>query len=272
MVTKNIVLLFLIVAIVLGCATTHSSLGKRTSKGIELIAASESEVLSAAFEAISQKFPAAYIQKLSDYQTGFSWFHKPFLDKTTFKFKLLEGKGFTVDGVEVVGFSYSIDTIGSQFAVNARYVQPLIKEFKAILSKRSIGKVYVENVTYQRSYEQKLKLGKSGQADSKQHVVEATKEKFAVSQHWAVIVGVSEYHDSRIPALRYASNDARSFYEWIISPSGGRYSPSRVRALIDKDATGSNIKYALFDWLGQALDRNVNRKMTLCDNPILTPL
>jgi len=102
MVTKNIVHLLLIVATVSGCATTHSSLGKRTSKGIELIAASESEVLSAAFEAISRKFPAANINKLSGYQTGFSWFHQPILDRTTFKFNIAERKGVANDGLEVV--------------------------------------------------------------------------------------------------------------------------------------------------------------------------
>ena len=46
-----------------------------------------------------------------------------------------------------------------------------------------------------------------------------------VGANWAVLVGISQYCDTRIPPLRYAAADARSFYEWIISPQGGKYPP-----------------------------------------------
>ena len=75
----------------------------------------------------------------------------------------------------------------------------------------------------------------------------------AFSQRWAVIVGISNYSDSRIPSLRYASTDARSFYNWAISPHGGRYAPANVKLLLNKKATGRNIRDALYTWLKQAL-------------------
>jgi uncharacterized caspase-like protein len=75
--------------------------------------------------------------------------------------------------------------------------------------------------------------------------------------HWAVIIGVSNYKDTRIPSLRYASRDAESFYNWIVSTDKGKYSPSRVKLLLDKDATGQNIKHALFEWLNQVLEEDV---------------
>lgn len=78
-----------------------------------------------------------------------------------------------------------------------------------------------------------------------------------VSQRWAVIVGVSAYHDSRIPSLRYAAADAQSFYNWLTSPDGGRYPPSRIKLLVNEQATGSNIKEALFVWLKQALQEDM---------------
>jgi hypothetical protein len=78
-------------------------------------------------------------------------------------------------------------------------------------------------------------------------------QRHHVSQHWAVIVGVSDYHDSRIPSLRYAAADAQSFYNWLTSPDGGRYPPSRIKLLVNEQATGSNIKEALFVWLKQAI-------------------
>ena len=77
------------------------------------------------------------------------------------------------------------------------------------------------------------------------------------SKRWAVIIGISEYKDSRIPSLRYASADAKAFYNWIISPKGGQFSPSRVKLLLDKDSTTNEIKDALFVWLKQALEEDI---------------
>jgi len=85
-----------------------------------------------------------------------------------------------------------------------------------------------------------------------------SKNKMRVSsKRWAIIIGVSDYKDSRIPTLRYASRDAKSFYKWVISPDGGKYSPSMVKLLLDKDATGKNIRNALFIWLKQAIQEDV---------------
>lgn len=78
-----------------------------------------------------------------------------------------------------------------------------------------------------------------------------------IKSRWAVIIGVSDYQDSRIPSLRYASADAKAFYIWAISPNGGKYSPSRTKLLLDQQVTGIAIKEALFNWLGQALEEDV---------------
>jgi hypothetical protein len=76
-------------------------------------------------------------------------------------------------------------------------------------------------------------------------------------QRWALIVGISKYKDTRIPALRYAEADAQAFYEWLVSPDGGKYAPARVMLLLDEQATGQNIKNALFSWFQQALAEDV---------------
>jgi len=78
-----------------------------------------------------------------------------------------------------------------------------------------------------------------------------------LGQRWAVVIGISGYLDSRIPSLRYASNDAKSFYDWLISQNGGRYAPTRVTLLLDQNATGLNIKNALFSWLKKALEEDM---------------
>jgi uncharacterized caspase-like protein len=78
-----------------------------------------------------------------------------------------------------------------------------------------------------------------------------------LGQRWAVVVGVSTYEDSRIPSLRYAARDAQVFHDWLISPAGGRYAPSKVKLLLEKHATNDKIKDALFNWLKQAIEEDV---------------
>jgi len=76
-------------------------------------------------------------------------------------------------------------------------------------------------------------------------------------QHWAVIIGVSRYSDTRIQSLRYATADAKYFYHWLVSSKGGKYAPNNIRLLLDKKATGKNIKDALFNWLRQAIEEDI---------------
>jgi uncharacterized caspase-like protein len=76
-------------------------------------------------------------------------------------------------------------------------------------------------------------------------------------QHWAVVIGISQYADTQIPSLRYANADARAMYDWLVSPSGGQYAPARVKLLLDREATGTSIRDALFEWLRQAIEEDV---------------
>lgn len=62
---------------------------------------------------------------------------------------------------------------------------------------------------------------------------------------------------ARIPSLRYAAADAKSFYNWLTSPERGRVPPVRVKLLINEDATGRNVKEALFVWLKQAIKEDM---------------
>jgi hypothetical protein len=76
-------------------------------------------------------------------------------------------------------------------------------------------------------------------------------------RHWAVIIGVSMYSDNRIQSLRYATADAKYFYHWLVSSKGGKYAPNNIKLLLDKKATGRNIKDALFNWLRQAIEEDI---------------
>jgi len=74
---------------------------------------------------------------------------------------------------------------------------------------------------------------------------------------WAVVIGISSYQDTRIPSLRYTAADAQAFYDWLISPKGGKYTPARVKLLLNKNATSRSIRKALFVWPKKALEEDV---------------
>ncbi len=76
-------------------------------------------------------------------------------------------------------------------------------------------------------------------------------------QRFAVVIGISQYQDTRVPGLRYASRDAKALYDWLVDSKGGAYAPERVQLLLDKDATGESIRKALFTWTKQAIEEDV---------------
>ena len=78
-----------------------------------------------------------------------------------------------------------------------------------------------------------------------------------LGKKWALVIGISNYYDTRIPSLRYAATDAKSFYKWLIAPNGGKLAISRVNLLLEENATGKNIKTSLFVWLNQALEEDM---------------
>lgn len=79
----------------------------------------------------------------------------------------------------------------------------------------------------------------------------------STAQKWAVVIGISNYKDTRIAGLRYASDDARALYDLLVSPQAGGYAPSRVRLLLNSEATAQGIRNALFNWLKQALEEDM---------------
>lgn len=73
-------------------------------------------------------------------------------------------------------------------------------------------------------------------------------------QRYAVIVGISDYLDPKIPDLKYADADAQAFYDFITSPLGGSFEKKNVRLLKNDQATLKNVKQAITNFLKQATD------------------
>ena len=76
-------------------------------------------------------------------------------------------------------------------------------------------------------------------------------------QRWAVIVGVSEYANKGVPALKYADKDAEALASFLQTPEGGSFDTDHMRILINRDATLSNLRDAMIDFLQQAIDKDL---------------
>lgn len=76
-------------------------------------------------------------------------------------------------------------------------------------------------------------------------------------QRWAVIVGVSAYASKGIPALKYADRDAEALAAFLQTPEGGGFDADHMRILVNQDATLSNLREAMIDFLQQAIEKDL---------------
>jgi tetratricopeptide (TPR) repeat protein len=70
----------------------------------------------------------------------------------------------------------------------------------------------------------------------------------AANNTYAVIVGVSNYESIGIRKLKFANNDARNFYNYLLSKSGGSVPPRNIKLLVDEEASFAAI-YQELKWL-----------------------
>jgi protein O-mannosyl-transferase len=65
-----------------------------------------------------------------------------------------------------------------------------------------------------------------------------------------VVMGISKYQN--VPSLRYADRDAMSFYNFLLSPSGGAADTNNIRLLLNEKATSYNFFEAMDNLLDMA--------------------
>jgi len=68
---------------------------------------------------------------------------------------------------------------------------------------------------------------------------------------YAVVVGISDYQDPKIPDLRFADKDAIAFANYLKSPDGGRVKVENIKLLVNNGATAGRVLSALF-WVLEA--------------------
>jgi tetratricopeptide (TPR) repeat protein/uncharacterized caspase-like protein len=67
----------------------------------------------------------------------------------------------------------------------------------------------------------------------------------------AVVIGISDYQDEKIPDLRFADRDAEAFAGWLRSSAGGALDEDHLKVLTNEQATAGQFSAAL-DWLLEA--------------------
>lgn len=56
-----------------------------------------------------------------------------------------------------------------------------------------------------------------------------------IRDKWALVVGISQFQDKRIPSLKYAAKDARDFRDFLVKEAN--FAPDHVRLLLNEKAT-----------------------------------
>jgi uncharacterized caspase-like protein len=76
-----------------------------------------------------------------------------------------------------------------------------------------------------------------------------------VQQKWALVIGISRFHDPAVPVLNYTTADAQAFAGELKDASIGRFPVDHVHTLTDDQATTRNIKEQL-NWIARHAQTN----------------
>lgn len=72
-----------------------------------------------------------------------------------------------------------------------------------------------------------------------------------VKQKWAVVIAVGKFKDKRMNNDQFVDKAAKEFYQYLVSPKGGRFDQDHVKFLRNDEATTQNIANSISpSWLG----------------------
>ncbi|HEV2964576.1 MAG TPA: caspase family protein [Candidatus Angelobacter sp.] len=85
--------------------------------------------------------------------------------------------------------------------------------------------------------------------NTREMIIPVIQRKHAPKTRYAVVIGISSYHDSNIPRLQFADRDAESIKDFLLDPNGGAVPSANLLFLKNEKATFAQIHSALFDFL-----------------------
>jgi len=72
-----------------------------------------------------------------------------------------------------------------------------------------------------------------------------------VHEKWALVVGISKFHDKGLGRLNFAGKDAEDFAALLLDPAVGRFDPANVHSLVEGEVTTRQLKQEL-NWLARS--------------------
>ena len=66
-----------------------------------------------------------------------------------------------------------------------------------------------------------------------------------IHEKWALVIGIANFEDSHVPALRFTVNDAKSFADYLEDANYGRFAKDHVITLTNSQATLLGIRTAI---------------------------
>ncbi len=147
----------------------------------------------------------------------------------------------------------AFDTVAPMWSLNlsvperARYV-------KLQLSGRNyfhLAHVFIQGRELNDSLESKTASKKSTAVPPEQTTADLDRSAAGdrpIRDKWAVVIGVNEFDDERIPRLQYAAKDASDFADFLVN--SGNFAKDHVILLTNENATEHEIKRVIGDdWL-----------------------
>jgi hypothetical protein len=108
-----------------------------------------------------------------------------------------------------------------------------MKSGQVLLAPIAVMVMWQTGLSVEASAEQSTEAAKS---DSASNHIEVNK---SVRDKWALIIGIGNFADQKIPRLKYATKDARDFYNYLVHDAN--FAPDHVRLLLDEKATQRRI-------------------------------
>jgi hypothetical protein len=137
-----------------GCSNLHGSGSNNyTPKKFDLVIASESEILDAAYEALLEVYPYTLFFPLLSQQPGYYWRLEywdidPYYDYNSrpgqqYEFRLKKSHGYTPDGTLMSGYRYEIISYGMGYINDIKELHHLDIVFRSELFQRHIESIEV---------------------------------------------------------------------------------------------------------------------------------
>jgi tetratricopeptide (TPR) repeat protein len=84
----------------------------------------------------------------------------------------------------------------------------------------------------------------------------STEQGQQAAQRYAIVIGIGNHKDKKIPPLHYTVADAQGVYKVLTSETYGFYPKENVKVLIDEEASTQNIENTFRTWLQKKVREN----------------